>query len=474
MLSKQRQSPGKYFHRVLESGAKYFRYRSGVYSLLGAPRRGTGNVSYPPIIPPMGFKYTQYPFSINGLDAPMEKPLAFELNTGSFTFYQQQNATPVREGESKSAAETIGIKKTQEAETGDKDTAEIPLPGSLMTKTNLEKTGTPRPLFLSKAVAREENPGLEKVDKPIPGVQEAGTSQQSTTPNAAHSKVMEIRVPGREPVNKRKQEIEKNRTVIHDNEFSPGDDEIKKASVTSVTPVAKINFMAVDKQTSGIQLPGKIEKAPGSPKPGETHAAKQIEPGISPKESMLIEKFTTHKISDKQVSEILLPGRTEKKNPGKFPGMTTGGAESIMTGFSLTGQREKPGEKEHEPEAAKKGTKVGVKRTVEESETGLIPAGKAPGTSPKNEKGVRESVLLIEQLRQEVHRLKAKMSSPSPRVKEEEQKQRENQSQRESPEAKPLQPEIIVKPLPWRSHSRQIPPDFWECSYLGRFHLKNL
>ena len=35
--------------------------------------------------------------------------------------------------------------------------------------------------------------------------------------------------------------IKKDRTVSHDNELSPGDDEIKKNSVTSV---AKSNFMA--------------------------------------------------------------------------------------------------------------------------------------------------------------------------------------------------------------------------------------
>jgi hypothetical protein len=33
-------------------------------------------------------------------------------------------------------------------------------------------------------------------------------------------------------------------TVTHDNELSPGDDEIKKTSVSSVTSVAKSNFMA--------------------------------------------------------------------------------------------------------------------------------------------------------------------------------------------------------------------------------------
>ena len=35
-------------------------------------------------------------------------------------------------------------------------------------------------------------------------------------------------------------------TVIHDNKLSPGDDEIKKISVSSVTSVAKSNFMAVN------------------------------------------------------------------------------------------------------------------------------------------------------------------------------------------------------------------------------------
>ena len=39
-------------------------------------------------------------------------------------------------------------------------------------------------------------------------------------------------------------------TVSHDNELSPGDDEIKKNSVSSVSSVAKINCMAAPHDAS--------------------------------------------------------------------------------------------------------------------------------------------------------------------------------------------------------------------------------
>jgi len=39
--------------------------------------------------------------------------------------------------------------------------------------------------------------------------------------------------------------VKKAGTVTHDNKLSPGDDEIKKISVSSVTSVAKSNFIAI-------------------------------------------------------------------------------------------------------------------------------------------------------------------------------------------------------------------------------------
>ena len=49
-------------------------------------------------------------------------------------------------------------------------------------------------------------------------------------------------------------EIVKSGTVTHDNELSPGDDEIKKNSVPSVSSVAKINFMAGTNATRGQEV----------------------------------------------------------------------------------------------------------------------------------------------------------------------------------------------------------------------------
>jgi hypothetical protein len=78
----------------------------------------------------------------------------------------------------------------------------------------------------------------------------------------------------------------------------------------------------------------------------------------------------------------------------------------------------------------------------------------------------RTAAMRIEQLRQEVHKLKAGDSSPSidenREIKEEEQKQIPNP---------PLQPAVFSRQSTQQS---QVPWAFWERSYLSRFHLKTL
>jgi hypothetical protein len=54
--------PTSYLRRVLLDGAKPFLYRSRVRSLLGVPDGGGGEVSFSPIIPPVGFTYLHSQF----------------------------------------------------------------------------------------------------------------------------------------------------------------------------------------------------------------------------------------------------------------------------------------------------------------------------------------------------------------------------------------------------------------------------
>ena len=53
--------PSAYLHSVLGDGAKPFRYRSRVRSLLGVPAEGT-DLTFPNL-PPVGFRYADSPFS---------------------------------------------------------------------------------------------------------------------------------------------------------------------------------------------------------------------------------------------------------------------------------------------------------------------------------------------------------------------------------------------------------------------------
>jgi hypothetical protein len=48
---------------------------------------------------------------------------------------------------------------------------------------------------------------------------------------------------------------------LHDNELSPGDDEIKKNSVFSVSSVAKSNSMAIKNVTIDLVMPGYLESS---------------------------------------------------------------------------------------------------------------------------------------------------------------------------------------------------------------------
>lgn len=60
-LNEQEQRPpfSNYLHAVLVDGVKPFRYRGRVCSLLGVPDQVTEGVSFPSPLPPVGFKYTR-------------------------------------------------------------------------------------------------------------------------------------------------------------------------------------------------------------------------------------------------------------------------------------------------------------------------------------------------------------------------------------------------------------------------------
>jgi hypothetical protein len=448
----------------------------------------------------------------------MERPPACDLHTRGFTFHQQQNAVPAGEGEIEPAAGNPGINGTNvkvkpAQQIGDKDTVETPRSHSSSKPTGMEeKKG-------QKQVNKQETanillPGtieMAPADSPKPGEKEAIRVEKFTNHKIADKQVPEMQ-SGR---------IEK---AVMDSS-KPGEKDVDKqirhepGQMETIRMEKFTNHKIADKQVPGIQ-PGRIEKAPAdSPKPGGVET-KIREVRVSDREPYKkrvqdIEKsrITVIEKSPKGISrvpgavgsdvtEILLPGKTgrnEKEKSirtrvpgmiqktqlppgtGESPDMKAGGTAGAARGISLTGRLEKPAEKYHELQAAKEGKKNMVKG----GEAGLKPANEALEINPGNEevnppplppgRSHREAALRIRQLRQEVHRLNAGISSPLSGAKKEDEEdvQKDGLSQQANPQPPQAQPVGIMEQPAQQQRTRRTPCAFWERSYLGRFHLKN-
>jgi len=62
MQSNRQQTLNSYLKNIMADGAKPFRYRSGVRSLLGIPDSEGGDLALSPILPPAAFRYTHHQF----------------------------------------------------------------------------------------------------------------------------------------------------------------------------------------------------------------------------------------------------------------------------------------------------------------------------------------------------------------------------------------------------------------------------
>lgn len=60
MRANDTSMPGAYLTRALAGGMRPFRYRSGVYRLLGLPDRRAEGVTFLPPLPPVGFQYEKH------------------------------------------------------------------------------------------------------------------------------------------------------------------------------------------------------------------------------------------------------------------------------------------------------------------------------------------------------------------------------------------------------------------------------
>ncbi len=74
MPSEQRPQPQAYLYKALADGAKPFRYRSGIRTLLGQPENPDTQVSHPLPLPPAGFHYLRQASFDEPAHAPRQRP----------------------------------------------------------------------------------------------------------------------------------------------------------------------------------------------------------------------------------------------------------------------------------------------------------------------------------------------------------------------------------------------------------------
>src|SRR5262245_32111966 len=79
MRSNSQPAAPNYLYRVLLDGAMPFRYRGGVYSLLGIPNPGAGGIFHAAHVPPVGFAYAKGHADAMPLpDEPLPPTMALE------------------------------------------------------------------------------------------------------------------------------------------------------------------------------------------------------------------------------------------------------------------------------------------------------------------------------------------------------------------------------------------------------------
>lgn len=405
-----------YLHSALADGARPFRYRGAVSSLLGVPASEGRSLVLSPVLPPVGFRYAERPVRIASFRSPQYPP----NKTGNQAFCNEQvGETEDRPRVSLGNAETRepGIKHESETTTTwDKDWRSVK-PEAVAEKSSLE----------------------------VPAVSQKRTyfgdvfhSSKGIMPSAGYEE----------------QPHDLNKELTHWHQVPPYENE-KRVSALSrnesgaiVNPGATNNSLrekvSVATKTDG-SLPSDMlaaEKEATSGQTGTLSVEQASEIG-SMANSMAAP------LSNVQAGEYAVDSINSPQKTMRHP---VAGRHMDLRGESGTGKR-------HDFWTVNSSFFIAAQKAADILES--------PNVSPHAaEKSNQDAYEKIERLRHNLHELAAKGPSRQPITKNETASNASEQTPHPLP-----QPVMIVR-QPVTEH--RVPRAFWERSYLSRFHLRLL
>lgn len=446
MRSDKGQAPSGYLHSVLADGAKPFRYRSGVRSLLGMPDREGGNLVFSPTLPPVGFRYEfrgesylppqHPPHEATRSTSNSEPPVGLKGSQDVALENIQLDAPIERAGIEFSSAFETSQQPTLEKGTGQnevliKDSSRQC--GVMVESRQEEVFGEPS--------TKSEKPGtgVEGAGIEIPGISERSQSFPALSP-AKQGDTRTQKTEGRPqtevaPANSLRNLVGTSRPETEETQLARGGLRREHSAERSVTrpPIYK---RSGDRPRSKLHASIQKENAPTTNTvPTSTHVSERLQKAEQAEERLV----TTPSLRRTRPAtvEVKVDGRevaTAQKH--EFPPRM---AQLFV-----------------DPEESR------------QDKLNQILGVSAPQSVHPNivNRSNTEAADRIEQLRQAVHHLSAKVASqPARSIYEPEQQQ----PQQTPPP--PVEPVVIIK----RSSSRaRIPCAFWERSYLCHFHLRTL
>ena len=446
MRSDKGQAPSGYLHSVLADGAKPFRYRSGVRSLLGIPDSEGGDLAFSPTLPPVGFRYE---FRGEPYLPPQHPPRAatrLASNSEPAVGLEGSQNVALEDIQVDAPIERAGIEISSAFETSQQPILEkVTGQNEVLIKDPSRERGVTvesrQDEVFGEPTAKSEKPGtgVEGAGIEIPGISERSQSFPALSP-AKQGDTPAHKAEGQPqtevaPASSLRDLVGTSRPETEETQLARGWLRREHSAERFVTrpPVYK---RSGDRPRSKLHASIQQENAPANNAvPTSTHASERLQKAEQAEER-LVTTPSLRRTRPTTVEVKVDGGEVETAQKHEFP-----------------------------PRMAQLFVDPEESRQDKLNQILGVSAPQSVCPSIVNRSNT-EAADRIEQLRQAVHHLSAKVASqPARSIYEAEQQQ---------PQQTPpplVEPIVIIK----RSSSRaRTPCAFWERSYMGRFHLRSL
>lgn len=467
MLSEKQNSSISYLYQVLRDGARPFRYRNGVRSLLGTPDNERIRLLFFSTLPPGGFTYANIQF--------MEEPNI----TGYSPFKPDRSALAGEPGmgldDSQSRVQNIQSRLIPEKELK-QDTGDA-----------MDSIHQSNPMLKSRRENLPDDAGEKLANLDI-AIEKGSMKIPDLNEKSPYSPILST--------------PKKNKTVLSQpgedliaSHRSSGENFIRKP-LSEVAPVSeskkeKIQIRTTEKldsseiviEKTSITIPGSSEKSQFFPelstlKKGKTVSSRadeyiEISPQSSPENIAKKHFFETQEQKSiiqplknlKSTSEKLQPSGEIKKGT-----VAVGSALGLENPLSIKAEADREEIKSttrnklYSPKKLSLPVDMNEQREFYPYRTSNVSDYLEADNDAMSTN--RNATARIEQLRQALHELTLKRNAPQEKTSD------KNQSEqlKQTPPA-PAQPVVIIKRF---ANQTQIPHAFWERSYLSRFHLRTI